>query len=51
MLVQKWSKIAGWKKVYFVVSNASNCAILLCIVLGELTGGGSVAVAVCVSDM
>ena len=51
ILAQKLSKIAMQKKVNVLVSNAPGCAILLCIVLGDLAEGGSVAVAVGVSDM
>ena len=46
ILAQKW--FTAMKKVNFLVSNSPNCAILLCVVLGEQAGGGSVAVGVSV---
>ena len=57
ILAQKWSKIAAQEKVNFLVceplwmgQDQQQHPILLCI-LWELAGGGSVAMAVGVSDM
>ena len=49
ILTHRLSKISPPEKV-FLVLKCPNCAILLCIVLGKLVGGGSVAVAADVSD-
>ena len=50
IFAQKWSKISAPKKVDFWVLFKISSSILLCI-LGEVPGGGSVALAVGVSDM